>query len=66
MRLWTINQVERSLRRGAKRRQVGGWHDWFAWRPVKVRNRNHDRRWMEVVRRRKGDMGNWIYETIGD
>jgi hypothetical protein len=26
------------------------WHDWFAWRPVRVGS--HDCRWLEVIQRK--------------
>lgn len=45
------------------------WHDWFAWRPVKVGE--CDYRWLETVRRRKtfekrGDIVHiaWLYGQI--
>jgi hypothetical protein len=33
------------------------WHDWFAWRPVRVAS--HDCRWLETVERR-------LYWCYGD
>jgi hypothetical protein len=35
----------------AKRRAERAWHDWFAWRPVKVAH--GDCRWLETIERRK-------------
>ena len=36
------------------------WHDWFAWRPVRVAN--HDCRWLETVERKL----DWFFgEVVG-
>ena len=51
--------------------EIEPWHEWFAWRPVKVNNK---RIWMEKIYRRGiwhygGDNGKWMsweYGTIFD
>lgn len=40
--------------------RLGAWHDWFAWRPVKVAP--HDCRWLETVERRTWPVCSWAGE----
>lgn len=35
------------------------WHDWFAWRPVRVGHK--DCRWLEVVRRKADYVGEGFF-----
>lgn len=45
--------------RRAKQRfdRLSQWHDWFAWRPVKVGD--YECRWLEVVERKCEWLGAW-------
>lgn len=54
--------------RGERRDRLSEWHDWFAWRPVRVGSR--DCRWLEVVERRAASFGwenepYWHYREKG-
>lgn len=60
--LWSVHDAGMLFRwpRKARRRIAVDWHDWFAWRPVRV---SADYvAWLEVVRRARFKWsGGWIY-----
>lgn len=43
-------KLECGKRAAARYARLTDWHDWFAWRPVKVGN--YECRWLETVERK--------------
>jgi len=48
-------KIECGKRAAEKYARLRKWHDWFAWRPVKVGK--FDCRWLEVVQRKSEWLG---------
>lgn len=40
------------------------WHPWFAWFPVKIQSSHFERRFLEIVARKRTHFHSYIYDDI--
>lgn len=57
------------LKKEAKKKKISGWHEWYAWYPVKVAE--EDCRWLETILRKPvfyysnpNDISCWQYKSM--